>query len=99
VLTGYAIYSFAGGKLRKKHYAVVTTAVTMRKLSRAKISQYVKSGEPMDKAGSYAAQGIGMCLIESIRGSYSNVVGLPMAELVQDLEKKFGVLPTWDFKA
>jgi septum formation protein len=49
----------------------------------------------MDKAGAYGAQGIGMCLIESIRGSYSNVIGLPMAELVEDLEKKFGLRPKW----
>ncbi len=98
VLTGYAVYVFSGGKVRKKHYAVVSTAVTMRKLSRAEITQYVESGEPMDKAGAYAAQGIGMCLIESIKGSYSNVVGLPMAELVHDLEKNFGVTPAWKKK-
>jgi len=95
VLTGYVICSFNSGKIKKWHADIVRTSVTMRSLSPREIVDYVGSGEPMDKAGSYAAQGIGMCLIESIRGSYSNVVGLPMAELVRDLEKKFGVKPKW----
>ncbi len=95
VLTGYVICRFKGGKIQKWHSEVVKTSVKMRALSTREITSYVASGEPMDKAGSYAAQGIGMCLIESIQGSYSNVVGLPMAELVHDLEKKFGLLPKW----
>jgi septum formation protein len=45
----------------------------------------------MDKAGSYAAQGLGMTMVEGIRGSYTNVVGLPMAQLLADLEQRFGV--------
>jgi septum formation protein len=45
----------------------------------------------MDKAGAYGAQGKGMVLIESIQGSYTNVVGLPMCQLLADLEKSFGV--------
>lgn len=95
VLTGYVICQFENGNIKKWHSEVVKTAVRMRSLSTREIQDYVASDEPMDKAGSYAAQGIGMCLIESIQGSYSNVVGLPMAELVQDLERKFGVRPKW----
>lgn len=95
VLTGYIICSFRGGKIARWHSRIVSTKVRMRKLGRQEIEDYVASGEPMDKAGSYAAQGIGMCLIEGIRGSYTNVVGLPMAELVHDLEKKFGLKPKW----
>lgn len=95
VFTGYAVFAFTDGKITKRHYAVVKTAVQMRKIPPAVAREYIASGEPMDKAGAYGAQGIGMCLIESIRGSYTNVVGLPMAELVEDLEKKFGLRPKW----
>ncbi len=95
VLTGYVICAFSGGKIQRWHDAVVSTSVKMRKLTPGEIADYVESGEPMDKAGAYAAQGIGMCLIQEIRGSYSNVVGLPMSELVQDLEKKFKLRPGW----
>ncbi len=98
VLTGYVLCSFADGEIEKWHSAVVSTSVTMRKLNAAAIRQYVASGEPMDKAGAYGAQGIGMCLIEGIRGSYSNVVGLPMAELVSDLERLFRTVPAWKEK-
>lgn len=70
---------------------VVTSRVKMRKLTSREIARYVKTGEPMDKAGSYAAQGVGMALIETIQGSYTNVVGLPMCQLIADLEKEFGI--------
>jgi septum formation protein len=95
VLTGYVIDALKGGKITRRHISVVHTSVTMRKLSPDTIADYVAHGEPMDKAGAYGAQGIGMSLIESIRGSYSNVIGLPMAELVVDLEKKFETRPKW----
>jgi len=91
VLTGYTILFFSRGQVMKRHTTVVKTSVRMRRLTSREIARYVASGEPMDKAGAYGAQGIGMCLIESINGSYSNVVGLPIAELVTDLERKFNV--------
>lgn len=95
VLTGYVICGFKHSQIARWEPAVVKTSVTIRKLGSQEIFDYVRSGEPMDKAGSYGAQGIGMCLIEGIRGSYSNVVGLPMTELMLDLEKKFKVIPQW----
>lgn len=66
---------------------VAETEVRMVPLSPAEIEWYVASGEPLDKAGAYAAQGIGAMFIESIHGSYTNVVGLPLALLIQMLKK------------
>lgn len=63
----------------------VPTEVTMRALSTAELHAYAATGEGLDKAGAYAAQGIGSFLIERLDGSYTNVVGLPACELVQDL--------------
>lgn len=66
---------------------VAETEVRMLPLSEAEIEWYVATGEPLDKAGAYAAQGIGAVFIESIHGSYTNVVGLPLATLFQMLRK------------
>lgn len=70
---------------------VVETAVTLKKLDAAAIAAYVASGEPLDKAGSYAIQGVGGFMVERIEGSYSNVVGLPLSELVSMLEDDFAL--------
>ncbi len=59
----------------------------MLPLSDRDIEWYVATGEPLDKAGAYAVQGIGAMFIESIHGSYTNVVGLPLALLFQMLRK------------
>jgi septum formation protein len=93
VLTGYCLLGWNEKGRAKTWSRVVRSKVTMRKVSTAMIRDYIASGEPMDKAGSYAAQGFGMNWIQSLRGSYTNVVGLPMCELLTDLEEKFGVLP------
>ena len=58
----------------------VTTRVQMRRLTDREIAAYWASGEPADKAGAYGIQGLGGALVERIEGSYSNVVGLPLAE-------------------
>ena len=62
---------------------IVTTKVKFRKISDAEIEAYWQSGEPQDKAGSYGIQGLGAVFVESITGSYSNVVGLPLCETAQ----------------
>ena len=63
----------------------VQTRVTLRGASSAEVAAYARTGEGLDKAGAYAAQGIGSFLVEGVSGSYSNVVGLPACELVSDL--------------
>jgi septum formation protein len=58
-----------------------TTSVTMSEISEKEITDYIASGEPMDKAGGYAIQGIASRWIPRIEGDYSNVVGLPVARV------------------
>jgi len=66
------------------------TRVKFRKLSDDEITTYIKTGEPMDKAGSYGIQEKGALLVERIEGCYFNVVGLPLARLGLML-KEFGI--------
>jgi septum formation protein len=61
-------------------HKVVSTSVTFRCISQSMAEAYWQTGEPEDKAGSYGIQGMGGMLVESIHGSYSSVVGLPLAE-------------------
>jgi septum formation protein len=64
-----------------------TTLVTFRELDEEEIRSYVESGEPLDKAGAYAVQGLASKFVTRISGCYSNVVGLPVA-LVYEILKK-----------
>lgn len=92
VLTGYCLMGVGkSARMGNFRVRVVTSKVRMRKLTPKQILSYVSTGEPMDKAGAYAAQGIGMALIERIDGSYSNVVGLPLCEVIEDLEADYGI--------
>jgi septum formation protein len=86
VITGIAVA--ADGKVWTD-FAV--TAVNFRDLTRLEIERYVASGEPQDKAGGYAIQGIGALLVESIEGCYANVVGLPLVTLDKLLRQARGV--------
>jgi septum formation protein len=73
----------------------VTAAVTFAAASEAALRWYVSTGEPMDKAGAYAVQGIGGFLVERIEGSYSAVVGLPLVETLALLRAAGYILP-WE---
>jgi septum formation protein len=72
----------------------VTTGVMFRSLTDDEIARYVASGEGRDKAGAYALQGLGGGMITSVRGSPSNVIGLPAAETVALLVER-GVIARW----
>jgi septum formation protein len=74
VMTGVSMRSRAG-----ERGLVETTSVYMKDLTEAQVSWYVASGEGRDKAGAYAIQGLASRFIPRIEGSYSNVVGLPVA--------------------
>jgi septum formation protein len=84
VITGICLRSAAGAIVDHAE-----TTVRFAQMSDAEIDEYVASGEPMDKAGGYAIQGLASKFVERIDGSYSNVVGLPV-ELVYRYWKKMG---------
>lgn len=79
-----------------RHKKLVLTHVTFRQLDETEIEAYWHTGEPQDKAGSYGIQGLAAIFVESIRGSYSNVVGLPLCETAE-LLKQFDI-PLWQDK-
>ncbi|MDQ7784500.1 MAG: Maf family protein [Desulfomonilaceae bacterium] len=84
VYTGYALVnSHFPEKRRVRH---VRSGVRIRELCEEEIEGYVMTGEPMDKAGAYAIQGIGSGIVERVDGSYTNVVGLPLCEVARDFK-------------
>ncbi len=85
VYTGFAILNKACGKLISK---AVKTDVRFKELADEEIQWYVHTPEPFDKAGAYAIQGMGTFLVRSINGSYTNVVGLPVCEVIEILIKE-----------
>ncbi|RAW10324.1 septum formation protein Maf [Paenibacillus taichungensis] len=87
VFTGVACIDVSNGQSMVQYRQ---TDVTMKELSEATIRAYVQTGEPSDKAGSYAIQGIGASLIERVEGCYFNVVGLPLS-LLSDMLDGFGI--------
>ncbi len=76
----------------KQHFAVRTT-VWMQNFGPEVLAAYVATGEPMDKAGAYGIQERAACLVERIQGSYTNVVGLPLAEVVEVLSCYGVIIP------
>jgi septum formation protein len=75
VITGIALVDASSGE---EHSSVVSTTVWFRLLSDDEITAYVASGEPRDKAGAYAIQGLGAALVDGFDGCFTNVVGLPL---------------------
>ena len=82
VLTGFTICS---QKKAITHTDVVKTEVQFKTLSEEEIEWYIHTDEPFDKAGAYAIQGLGTFLVKRINGSYTNVVGLPVCEVIEFL--------------
>ncbi len=79
VITGFCLVDPGGISV---HVQAVTTRVKVKKMSEAEIEAYIKTGEPFGKAGGYAIQAIGSFMIEYIKGSCTNVIGLPVCEVI-----------------
>ncbi len=89
-LSGKSHFVFTGYCICRKSKAdffseTVTTEVLFKTLSPEEIEWYIDTGEPFDKAGAYAIQGLGTFLVKRIKGSYTNVVGLPVCEVIEFL--------------
>lgn len=90
----HRVYSAVALASRDSREVVLSSSeVAFRPLERAELEAYWQSGEPRDKAGAYAIQGLGAVFVRELRGSYSGVMGLPVFETAQ-LLKKFGI-PCW----
>lgn len=85
VVTGYCICCKAKNRFFSES---VITKVIFKDLSKDEIEWYIHTKEPFDKAGGYAIQGLGTFLVKSISGSYTNVVGLPVCEVIEFLIKE-----------
>lgn len=85
VFTGFTIGCL---NRNRKFTAVISTDVTFKKLTKDEIEWYIHTQEPFDKAGAYAIQGLGTFLVKRIEGSYTNVVGLPVCEVIEQLIKE-----------
>lgn len=81
VVTGVVVQHASGAK----HSFAVSTEVRFRPLSAQELQAYVQTGEPFDKAGGYGIQGLGGHLVQEVRGSLTNVIGLPLMETLQAL--------------
>jgi len=93
VITGFCILDPEG---KTVHLEAVITKVKIKQLSELEIEAYIKTQEPFGKAGAYAIQGVGSFMVENLNGSYTNVVGLPVFEVVLALTK-CGALKAFPF--
>ncbi|HBH61304.1 MAG TPA: septum formation inhibitor Maf [Nitrospiraceae bacterium] len=87
VITGFTIIDTGTGRKLSRS---IETKVYFKRLSSEEIHAYIRSKEPLDKAGAYAIQGLGAVFIEKIEGDFFNVVGLPLCALTDAL-RQFGV--------
>jgi septum formation protein len=78
----------------REEILAATSEVRFAAITETQIAWYLATGEPLDKAGSYAVQGVGGAFVTEVRGSVSNVVGLPLAETISLLER-LGYAPPW----
>ncbi|HIW57922.1 MAG TPA: septum formation inhibitor Maf [Firmicutes bacterium] len=88
VYTGVSVIDTFSGREVCDHEA---TVVEFRDISDEEIAAYIRTGEPMDKAGAYGIQNLGALFVKRIEGDYFNVVGLPLCRLGMILKKEFGV--------
>lgn len=91
VYTGVTLIQWKNG-LKRMHSFYEKTDVFFYPISNSQIKAYIATGEPMDKAGAYGIQGLAAAFIQKIDGDYYNVVGLPLARLIRemdDLENQF----------
>ena len=88
VYTGVSVIDTFSGREVCDHEA---TVVEFRDISDEEIAAYIRTGEPMDKAGAYGVQNLGALFVKRIEGDYFNVVGLPLCKLGMILKKEFGV--------
>lgn len=86
VYTGYTLASHSN-----RYTDFQKTEVDFRPLSEDEIDRYIRSGEPMDKAGAYGIQEKGALFVRGIRGDYFNVMGLPVCAVCADAKRIFGV--------
>jgi len=91
VMTGFCLMN---RELEKRVVRAVRTEVEFMPLSQQICESYLNTDEPMDKAGAYGIQGQGGCLVRRIEGSYSNVVGLPLAEVTFELLQEGVIAPS-----
>ena len=89
VYTGVTVLVRSGGEWKRRSFAECTD-VTFYPVTDEEIRAYIKSGEPMDKAGSYGIQGSFGIYVKGIQGEYTNVVGLPVGRLFYEM-KKLGI--------
>lgn len=82
VFTGYTVGHHTRGKMIT---CAIETSVVFKALTKQEILWYTGTHEPYDKAGGYAVQGLGAFMVKEIRGSWANVVGLPVCEVIQTL--------------
>jgi septum formation protein len=90
VLTGFCL---ACVQESRQTVGLVSTRVTFSRFPAEIVAAYIRTGEPLDKAGAYGIQGRGGFLVKEIAGSYSNVIGLPLAEVVGEM-LRFGIIET-----
>lgn len=90
VMSGLVVLGKNGDDRWETWRKLTTTTVCFRKLIEEEIRKYVASGEPMDKAGAYGIQEGAASMVRQIKGSYTNVVGMPMAELATHIKARAG---------